>query len=59
MYETYHKYTFVGHLVDNPVNDILEQYQEDDDAEEDEGGLDGNITSVADQAGTEAETGQI
>jgi hypothetical protein len=52
------KYTFVGHVVDNSVNDILEQYQEDD-AEEDEGGLDGDITSVADQAGTEAETGQI
>ncbi|KAL3827694.1 hypothetical protein ACHAXA_000567 [Cyclostephanos tholiformis] len=31
----------------------------EDDAEEDEGGLDCDITSVADQAGTEAETGQI
>ena len=58
MYEMHDKYTFVGHLVDNPVNDILEQYQEDD-TEEDEGGLDGNITSVADQVGTEAEMGQI
>ena len=24
MYETHDKYTFVGHLVDDPVNDILD-----------------------------------
>ncbi len=58
LYETHDKYTFVGHLVDDPVNDILEQYEEDD-AEEDEGGLDGDTKSVADEVGTEAETVQI
>ena len=30
LYETHDKYTFVGHLVDDPVNDILEQVAEDD-----------------------------
>ena len=58
MYETHDKYTFVGHLVDNQVNDILEQYEEDN-AEEDKRGLDGDTTSVANQAGMEAEMVQI
>ncbi len=31
LYETHDKYTFVGHLVDDPVNDILEQVAEDDE----------------------------
>lgn len=31
LYETHDKYTFVGHLVDDPVNDILEQQQIDYD----------------------------
>lgn len=30
LYETHDKYTFVGHLVDDPVNDILEQVEDMD-----------------------------
>ena len=30
LYETHDKYTFVGHLVDDPVNDILEQVAVED-----------------------------
>lgn len=30
LYETHDKYTFVGHLVDDPVNDILEHIEEKD-----------------------------
>eukprot|EP00956_Cyclotella_meneghiniana_P031552 scaffold83136_cov74-Cyclotella_meneghiniana.AAC.5 len=33
LYETHDKYTFVGHLVDDPVNEVLEHI-EDDEAEE-------------------------
>ena len=38
MYETHDKYTFVGHLVDDPVNDILDNvgdvYEESTSGEE-------------------------
>ena len=34
LYETHDKYTFVGHLVDDPVNDILEQQVVDHDGQE-------------------------
>eukprot|EP00584_Thalassiosira_punctigera_P011167 CAMPEP_0172531950 /NCGR_PEP_ID=MMETSP1067-20121228/5166_1 /TAXON_ID=265564 ORGANISM="Thalassiosira punctigera, Strain Tpunct2005C2" /NCGR_SAMPLE_ID=MMETSP1067 /ASSEMBLY_ACC=CAM_ASM_000444 /LENGTH=224 /DNA_ID=CAMNT_0013316393 /DNA_START=128 /DNA_END=802 /DNA_ORIENTATION=- len=30
LYETHDKYTFVGHLVDDPVNEILDQIEEKD-----------------------------
>jgi predicted heme/steroid binding protein len=36
LYETHDKYTFVGHLVDDPVNDILEQQIVDTDEQESE-----------------------
>lgn len=48
LYETHDKYTFVGHLVDDPVNDILEQVAEDkivnnkNKIEEAEGEVSGN-----------------
>ncbi len=29
LYETHDKYTFVGHLVDNPVDDILDSVEEE------------------------------
>jgi len=32
LYETHDKYTFIGHLVDDPVNDILEHIEEEDAA---------------------------
>lgn len=32
LYETHDKYTFIGHLVDDPVNDILEHIEEEEDA---------------------------
>ncbi len=56
MYETHDKYTFVGHLVDDPVNDILQQYEEDDDDEGEEGGLDGDSKIESDPVMQEAET---
>jgi len=36
LYETHDKYTFVGHLVDDPVNDILQHIIEDEEEEEDD-----------------------
>ena len=32
LYETHDKYTFIGHLVDDPINDILEHIEEEDEA---------------------------
>lgn len=40
LYETNDKYTFVGHLVDDPINDILEQIEEEDADEGEEIGDD-------------------
>ena len=34
LYETHDKYTFVGYLVDDPVNEIVERAQEEDEAAE-------------------------
>ncbi len=56
LYETHDKYTFVGHLVDDPVNDILQQYEEDDDAKNEGGGFDDDSKNESDQAEPEAET---
>lgn len=33
LYETHDKYTFIGHLVDDPVNDILEQISNEDEVD--------------------------
>ncbi|KAL7526393.1 hypothetical protein ACHAXR_001470 [Thalassiosira sp. AJA248-18] len=40
LYELHDKYTFVGHLIDDPVNDILEQVGDEDDAGGAEVGVD-------------------
>ena len=34
LYETHDKYTFVGHLIEDPVNEILDQIDEEDAADE-------------------------
>lgn len=34
LYETHDKYTFVGHLIEDPVNEILEHIDEEDAADE-------------------------
>ena len=36
LYETHDKYTFVGHLIEDPVNEILEHIEEEDAAAEEE-----------------------
>ncbi len=56
LYETHDKYTFVGHLVDDPVNEILQQYEDDENAEDEGGGFDGDSKSESDQEEPEAET---
>ena len=33
LYELHDKYTFVGHLVDDPVNDILDHIEDDEESE--------------------------
>jgi len=33
LYELHDKYTFVGHLVDDPVNDILDDIEDDEESE--------------------------
>lgn len=54
LYETHDKYTFVGHLVDDPVNEILEHIVDDEDTEE--GGKTGDGTnSKPEQEETEGE----
>ena len=52
LYETHDKYTFVGHLVDDPVNDILDNIEDAEEVEEDDvnqGGSEGE--TVAAQGG--------
>jgi len=46
LYETHDKYTFVGHLVDDPVNDILDNIEDAEEVEEDD----------VNQGGSEGET---
>ena len=60
LYETHDKYTFVGHLVDDPVNDILDQVGGDDheesEAGEEKDGASESKTEEEDAATTETET---
>lgn len=55
LYETHDKYTFVGHLVEDPVNGILENIEKEDAAEEEKRG--GASTDEADavQGGSKGE----
>lgn len=48
LYETHDKYTFVGHLVDDPVNEILEKVEDDDGGAEEEA-VESDATSNAGQ----------
>ena len=57
MYETHDKYTFVGHLVDDPVNDILQHIEEE--GAESEAGVDDDSNSQTDQAEPASETVEI
>jgi len=64
LYETHDKYTFVGHLVDDPVNDILqhiEEEEEEDAAESEVLGVDDDDSnnSQTDQAEPASETVEI
>jgi hypothetical protein len=43
LYETHDKYTFVGHLVDDPVNDILDQVEDRDNVETKGEIIDGDV----------------
>ena len=61
MYETHDKYTFVGHLVDDPVNDILQHIikeEEEEEEEEDAAESESEVVGVDDDDSNNSQTDQ-
>lgn len=55
LYETHDKYTFIGHLVDDPVNDILDQFSDEEAEEEVDVDVAEEAVDVAEEADDVAE----
>jgi predicted heme/steroid binding protein len=61
LYETHDKYTFVGHLVDDPVNDILQhiiEEEEEEEEEEDAAESESEVVGVDDDDSNNSQTDQ-